>query len=420
MGKRTRNRFIALLRQEIGYYEKASNAYLDDKTANAGSNNYTKYSRDLAHAGYYQASKQGFDWCDVFYDWVFLQLCGGDADEAQRRTCQSGPYGAGVDWSASYYKQAGRFYTSNPRPGDQIFFRDFAHTGAVEEVTATQIITIEGNANNRVERRYYPIGTSCIDGFGRPEFDEEAEDNYTEAIRGVYQITANGGLNLRSGPASGDSIRETMPNGGYAKCYGYFSGEWYYVQSQSGTTGYCHKDYLKKVLPFIDVVPSRYYFDSVRWALDKGITNGTSPDTFSPNAKCNRAQAVTMLYRTFGGDAGRKICDFDDVAENAYYAEAVKWAASRGITNGVDDNEFAPDDPCTRAQAITMLYRAAGSPAVTGKMPFVDVKADIFYASAVRWAVSKGITKGDDATHFAPNKSCTRADMVTFLYRSFK
>ncbi len=142
MGNRTRNRFIALLRQEIGYYEKRSNAYLDDKTANAGSNNYTKYARDLANAGYYQASKQGFDWCDVFYDWVFLQLCGGDAEEAQRRTCQSGPYGAGVDWSASYYKQAGRFHTSNPMPGDQVFFNDYAHTGAFEEGTQTQTITI--------------------------------------------------------------------------------------------------------------------------------------------------------------------------------------------------------------------------------------------------------------------------------------
>lgn len=181
---KTVNKFIELLRKELGYYEKASNAYLDDKTANAGSNNYTKYARDLAKAGYYQASKQGFDWCDVFYDWVFLQLCGGDAAEAQRRTCQSGPYGAGVDWSASYYKQAGRFYTSNPQPGDQIFFSDYAHTGAVEQVTATQIITIEGNTDNQVLRRYYSINDSRIDGFGRPIFDKE-EDNMSKSFDDV-------------------------------------------------------------------------------------------------------------------------------------------------------------------------------------------------------------------------------------------
>lgn len=340
MGNRTRNRFVALLRQEIGYYEKASNAFLNDKTANAGSNNFTKYARDLAEAGYYQASKQGFDWCDVFYDWVFLQLCGGDAAEAQRRTCQSGPYGAGVDWSAKYYKQAGRFYTSNPKPGDQVFFRDFAHTGAVEEVTATQIITIEGNANNRVERRYYAIGASCIDGFGRPDFDENAEENYTEKIRGVYQVTANGGLNLRSAAGTDSDIRETLPQGSFAKCYGYFSGDWYYVQSQEGNTGYCHKDYLKKVLPFVDVVPSAYYFDAVRWATDKNIVNGTEKDAFSPNAPCTRAQAVTMLWRMLGGKAKKKVSDFDDVAANAYYADAVAWAKDAGITNGTEENEF--------------------------------------------------------------------------------
>ncbi len=173
-------------------------------------------------------------------------------------------------------------------------------------------------------------------------------------------------------------------------------------------------------LPFRDVAVNDYYHDAVQWALDKGITNGTSKDAFSPDEFCTRAQAVTMLYRMYGGGADAKPHGFDDVDATDYYDKAVRWAKEKGITNGVSDGSFAPDDVCTRGQVVTMLYRAAGSPAVVGKMPFEDVKADAYYAPAVQWAVSKGITRGTDATHFAPNKPCTRADMVTFLHRSHR
>lgn len=173
----TVSKLLEIARAELGYKEKETNSQLDDKTANAGDGNWTKYARDLHSAGYYQAAKNGYAWCDMFVDWCFLQLCNGDAKKAQDIICQTGLYGAGCSWSAKYYKQQGRFYTSNPKPGDQIFFgtsiEDAEHTGIVEEVTATTVITIEGNTSNKVARRTYQLNYNKLVGYGRPKFDAE-------------------------------------------------------------------------------------------------------------------------------------------------------------------------------------------------------------------------------------------------------
>lgn len=164
---------LAIAAAEIGYKEKASNANLDDKAANAGHNNWTKYARDLYAKGYYNGNKNGYAWCDVFVDWCFLQLCGGDAAKAQYVECQSGPYGAGCDFSHRYYKEAGRYDTTDPRPGDQIFFGDFDHTGIIESVTATTINTIEGNTSDQVARRSYSRTSSYVTGFGHPRYETD-------------------------------------------------------------------------------------------------------------------------------------------------------------------------------------------------------------------------------------------------------
>ncbi len=168
----TVEKVLEIARNEIGYKEKGTNSQLDIKTANVGDGNYTKYARDLAVAGYYQASKQGYEWCDMFHDWVHYIAAGKNADIAQSVICQSGPYGAGCYWSAQYYKKAGRFYTSNPKPGDQIFFNDYAHTGLVENVENGIVTTIEGNYSNQVSRCTYPISSRSIDGYGRPKYDK--------------------------------------------------------------------------------------------------------------------------------------------------------------------------------------------------------------------------------------------------------
>ena len=154
---------------------------------------------------------------------------------------------------------------------------------------------------------------------------------------------------------------------------------------------------------FIDVPESAYYYDAVYWAVDEGITNGTTATTFSPNNACTRAQMVTFLWRAAGEPEPENTANpFTDVAAGAYYYDAVLWAVEQGITN--------------RAQTVTFLWRSAGSPAVSGS-GFADVASDAYYAGAVAWAVSEGITNGTTATTFSPSSSCTRAQIVTFLYR---
>lgn len=168
----TVSKLLEIARSQIGYKEKETNYQLDSATGNAGDDNYTKYARDLHAAGYYQASKQGFAWCDMFVDWCFLQLCGGNADTAQKMIFQSGPYGAGCKFSAQYYQDAGRYFEEG-QAGDQIFFNGYAHTGIVESVAGGIVTTIEGNTSNMVARRTYAVGAKCIDGYGRPEYDSE-------------------------------------------------------------------------------------------------------------------------------------------------------------------------------------------------------------------------------------------------------
>lgn len=190
MAAMTAANLIKIAAAEIGYKEKASNSNLDDKTANVGSNNWTKYARDLHAAGYYNGNKNGYAWCDVFVDWCFYQLAGKDAKKAQEIECQTGDCGAGCVYSARYYRNQNRFYTSNPQPGDQIFFGstgDEEHTGIVETVNGSTITTIEGNSSDQVIRRTYSISNSRIVGYGRPKFESSntSETPVTPAIPSI-------------------------------------------------------------------------------------------------------------------------------------------------------------------------------------------------------------------------------------------
>ena len=169
---------------------------------------------------------------------------------------------------------------------------------------------------------------------------------------------------------------------------------------------------------FVDVKTGDYFYDAVQWAVGKGITNGTSAETFSPEAPCTRAQIVTFLWRAAGSPVVNYAMDLSDVAGDAYYAEAVRWALSEGITTGTSDHTFSPDAVCTREQAVTFLWRAAGSPAVSGESAFEDVGADAYYARAVAWAAQNGVTNGISQVLFGTGSDCTRAQIVTFLYRA--
>ena len=169
---------------------------------------------------------------------------------------------------------------------------------------------------------------------------------------------------------------------------------------------------------FVDVPADAYYYDAVLWAAEKGITGGVDATHFAPNATCTRAQAVTFLWRAAGSPAPKSSeMPFTDVAPGSYYETAVLWAVENGITKGTSDTTFTPNAKCTRAQIVTFLWRSQKSPASDSVNPFTDVAADAYYSSAVLWAVENGITAGTTATTFSPNNDCTRAQIVTFLFR---
>ena len=173
--------------------------------------------------------------------------------------------------------------------------------------------------------------------------------------------------------------------------------------------------------PFIDVPAGSYYEDAVVWAVEKGITSGTSAVTFDPNGNCTRAQAVTFLWRAAGSPATKSSAmPFADVKAGSYYYDAVLWAVEQGITKGTSETMFSPDATCTRAQIVTFLWRANGSPAVSGNSAFTDVASDAYYAAAVAWAEKNGITGGIGGGLFGSNNNCTRAQIVTFIYRNMK
>ena len=174
-----------------------------------------------------------------------------------------------------------------------------------------------------------------------------------------------------------------------------------------------------EVSPFADVATDAYYYDAVKWAVEKGITNGVSETLFGPDQACTRAQIVTFLWRAAGSPEPKSGSSFADVATDAYYAKAVAWAVENGITKGTSETTFHPDETCTRAQGVTFLYRALGKLAAA-QAGFTDVAADSYYADAVNWAAENGVTKGISETLFGPDGSCTRAQIVTFLYRAYQ
>lgn len=190
----------------------------------------------------------------------------------------------------------------------------------------------------------------------------------------------------------------TMPSGG-VKVEASFKAE-----KQSAAPG------------FADVPADAYYAAAVAWAVENGITNGTEDNSFSPNAACTRAQIVTFLWRAAGSPRVSGENPFTDVSAGDYYYDAVLWAVKNGVTNGVSDTQFGTNAPCTRAQALTLQWRAAGKPPASAAS-FKDVPPDAYFAAAVAWAVENEITNGTANNTFSPHTPCTRAQIVTFLWR---
>ena len=216
-----------------------------------------------------------------------------------------------------------------------------------------------------------------------------------------------------------DELTVTDKHGDTVKLKDKGNGKFTFTMPGSKVTveaGFKRIDAEPEVPAFADVPADAYYADAVAWAVKEGITTGTSATTFTPNASCTRAQMVTFLWRANGSPKATGVNPFTDVSADAYYYEAVLWAAEKGITSGTTATTFSPNATLTRGQTVTFLWRANGSPAVSGSS-FGDVAADAYYANAVAWAVSEGITSGTGGNNFSPDAPCTRAQIVTFMYR---
>ena len=217
-----------------------------------------------------------------------------------------------------------------------------------------------------------------------------------------------------------DSITVKNASGNTVKLTDKGSGKYTFTMPASKVT--VSAEFIKEAetSPFSDVSTSAYYYEAVKWAREKGITGGIGSGLFGSNQPCTRAQIVTFLWRAAGSPEPKAMSSFTDVSADSYYAKAVAWAVENGITVGTSATTFSPDADCTRAQIVTFLYRSEKSPAAGSSNPFTDVAADAYYADAVRWAIKENITNGSTATTFSPDANCTRAQAVTFLYRCMK
>ena len=275
-----------------------------------------------------------------------------------------------------------------------IHFNSHVHTYEGYTVTAPTC-TEPGYTTHKCTSCDYSYNDSYIEPLGHNYTEEVTKPTCTE--RGYTTYTCSCGDSYKSDYK--DALGHDYKNGTCTRC------------------GVKDPNY-KPQANFTDVAAGSYCYDAVQWAVANGITNGTDTTRFSPNAGCTRGQVVTFLWRAAGEPVVSGNVGFVDVAPGSYCYEAVKWAVANGITKGTDATHFSPNATCTRGQVVTFMYRAEGEPAVGGSNGFVDVAAGSYCYNAVQWAVAKGITKGTDATHFSPSATCTRGQVVTFLYRA--
>ena len=346
----------------------------------------------------------------------------------------------GNSYKDSYVNALGHSYSGGACTRCGVKDPNYTQTSGVSYVLSDGVLTVSGSGEctNAWMNNYSPnnvkkivIG-SGITSIGRAAFQGCAYVKSVDIANGVTKIcrgafTQCWALDYVIIPTSVNTIEMTAFGNAIS---GSTMNDVYYCGSaaQWGRISIGeHNDSLLKAsfhynydpnMSFTDVAAASYCYDAVQWAVANGITKGTDTTHFSPNAGCTRGQVVTFLWRaagepTVGGNVG-----FVDVAPGSYCYEAVKWAVANGITKGTDATHFSPNAGCTRGQVVTFLWRAAGEPVVSGNVGFVDVAPGSYCYNAVQWAVAKGITKGTDTTHFSPNATCTRGQVVTFLYRA--
>lgn len=305
------------------------------------------------------------------------------------------------------------------------------------------IVSAVGNSNSSApENVYYPAAYDGVIGVGAADGEQAAAFSQRHGVDvlapGVSVETVTNKNAARTQKRSGTSyacayvsgicaalLLRTPTLSGDEVCQALFSSA-----KDLGTPGYDADtgwglvgDWSLK-LPddppygFLDVEAGSYYEEAVRWASGQSIVDGVSSLYFAPDDPCTRAQMVTLLWRTAGCPEAKSVSSFCDVDAGSYYADAVAWAVASGITEGTDDTTFSPEATCTRAQAVTFLYRASGSPPVSGSVGFSDVTTNAYYANAVRWAEDESVTEGIGGGRFGSDNDCTRAQIVTFLWRA--
>ena len=335
-------------------------------------------------------------------------------------------------------------------------------SGGTATCTAKAVCTVCGaeygelDAKNHADLKHVPAKAATRTAEGNIEYwhceacekyfsDADAKNEITQAQTVIpkrqssgrnysyYTIKATAGAGGSISPSGNVSVREgrdqtftITPDQGYAVSDVKIDGE-----SVGAVTSYSFENVRKAhtiavsfatIKIFVDVLAGSYYEDAVDWAVENGsITQGTDDTHFSPDSICTRAQAVTFLWRAAGSpEPETRTMPFTDVPVGSYYYDAVLWAVENGITKGTSDTTFSPNATCTRAQIVAFLWRSEKSPAAGTANPFADVKSTAYYADAVLWAVKEDITKGTTNTTFSPNADCTRAQIVTFLWRCKK
>ena len=306
-----------------------------------------------------------------------------------------------------------------------------AYSGAISLTSTTTIkaIAVKADMNDSAVAavtftRRSSSGGGGGGGFSAPSYSVSVDDVKHGAVTVSPKSASKGdSVTITAAPNKGyelSGIKVIDQNGREVKLTDKGSGKYTFTMPVGKVT--IKADFTAQTVDsvFADVSADAYYYEAVKWAADKGITGGIGDSLFAPNQSCTRAQIVTFLWRAAGSPEPKQLSTFGDVPADAYYAKAVAWAVENGITDGTSDTTFAPGTICTRAQGVTFLSRAAGSPAVSGSAAFTDVPADAYYADAAVWAEQKGITDGIGNGLFGPHNNCTRAQIVTFLYRMYQ
>lgn len=421
---------VNIAKSQVGYHEGASSSDLSG--VSTGKKDYCEYNYNIQKGS-------NLAWCSTFVSW-----CATQAGESAAVSAS----GSSDDIYFHVLAAGGKKLTpSEVRAGDLVFYRvnstgRLCHCGIMTDNSTS----IEGNYSDTVKictpSKYIGTAGMTVENgkisviYLRPNYTNNnlfLPKNPTISIKNTTAIInqkltidfdassatyfsvsiknkETGEIVLRYNSASSGSVYFTPKN----------TGEYEATLKASNSNGSVEDSIEFTVELYSDISQNSFFYSAVKWASSNGVTYGTSNETFSPNKICSRAQAVTMLWRAAGSPPpSSTVTLFADVEPDKYYFEAVQWAVEQGITNGVNTLEFAPESACSRAHIITFIYRMCSSPSVNFKQIFNDVKSNSYYSSAVTWAVQQKITNGTSNVTFSPNDLCTRAQMVTFLYRYY-